>query len=109
MTRRQMTVLFCDLVGSTELAERIDPEDLLDVLNAFGELVGRVAARFGGFVAKVVGDGVDVYFGYPLAGEDDAVRAVHAGLAIVDEIRHICSPNAASSPRCRCASALPPA
>ena len=83
MTRRQMTVLFCDLVGSTALADRIDPEDLYDVLSAFGEMVRRVASGFGGHVARIVGDGVDVYFGYPLAGEDDAVRAVHAGLAIV--------------------------
>jgi class 3 adenylate cyclase len=89
MTRRQMTVLFCDLVGSTQLAERVDPEDLLDVLSAYGDLVKRVAARFGGFVARIVGDGADVYFGYPMAGEDDAVRAVHAGLAIVEEVSRL--------------------
>ena len=89
LTRRQMTMLFCDLVGSTELAGRIDPEDLLEVLSAFGEMVKRVATRFGGFVARVVGDGADVYFGYPLAGEDDAVRALHAGLAIVEETRRL--------------------
>lgn len=89
MTRRQMTVLFCDLVGSTELAGRIDPEDLLDVLSAYGDLVRRVAARLGGLVARIVGDGADVYFGYPMASEDDAVRAVHAGLAIVEEAAHL--------------------
>ncbi len=83
VTRRQMTVLFCDLIGSTELAQQLEPEDLLEVLSAFSELVRRIAARFGGHVARVVGDGVDVYFGYPWAGEDDAVRAVHAGLAII--------------------------
>ncbi|MDM0066562.1 adenylate/guanylate cyclase domain-containing protein [Variovorax sp. J31P207] len=93
VTRRQMTVLFCDVVGSTSLAERLDPEDVLDVLSAFGDLMGRVARSFGGHVARIVGDGADVYFGYPLASEDDAVRAVHAGLAIVEEagrLHHTC-------------------
>ncbi|HXQ80108.1 MAG TPA: adenylate/guanylate cyclase domain-containing protein [Opitutaceae bacterium] len=89
VSRRQMTVLFCDLVGSTELAEQLDPEDLLDALSAYHGLVKRVAARFGGFVARVTGDGVDVYFGYPVAGEDDAVRAVHAGLSIVEELQQM--------------------
>lgn len=85
VTRRQMTVLFCDVVGSTSLAVRLDPEDVLDLLSAFGDLVKRVAQNFGGHVARIVGDGADVYFGYPLASEDDAVRAVHAGLAIVEQ------------------------
>ncbi len=86
VSRRQMTVLFCDLVGSTSLADRLDPEDLLDALSAYHAVVKQVAARFNGFVARITGDGVDLYFGYPVAGEDDAVRAVHAGLAIVDEL-----------------------
>ncbi|MDM0116676.1 adenylate/guanylate cyclase domain-containing protein [Variovorax sp. J22R133] len=79
-----MTVLFCDIVGSTSLAERLDPEDVLDVLSSFGDLVRQIARSFGGHVARIVGDGADVYFGYPLASEDDAVRAVHAGLGIVE-------------------------
>ncbi|MBI5768073.1 MAG: AAA family ATPase [Verrucomicrobia bacterium] len=87
VTRRQMTVLFCDLVGSTALAERADPEELLEVLSAYHGMVRQVAARLGGFVARIVGDGIDLYFGYPVAGEDDAVRAVHAGLAIVEELQ----------------------
>jgi class 3 adenylate cyclase/predicted ATPase len=84
-----MSVLFCDLVGSTQLADTLDPEDLLDALSAYHALVKRIAARLGGFVARVTGDGVDVYFGYPTAGEDDAVRAVHAGLLIVEELEQL--------------------
>ncbi|MFM2068234.1 MAG: hypothetical protein RLZZ584_3143, partial [Pseudomonadota bacterium] len=85
-TRRQMTVLFCDLVGSTELAERHDPDDLLDALSRYHALVRRVAARFGGYIARIVGDGVDIYFGYPVADEDDAVHAIHTALALADEV-----------------------
>lgn len=88
-TRRQMTVLFCDLVGSTDLAQRIDPDDLLEGLRQYHDAVGRIAARFGGYIARVVGDGVDVYFGYPAANEDDAVRALHAALALAAEIPRI--------------------
>ncbi|HKH91503.1 MAG TPA: adenylate/guanylate cyclase domain-containing protein [Gemmatimonadaceae bacterium] len=88
-SRRQMTVLFCDLVGSTDLAQRIDPDDLLVTLQEYHRLVGEISARFGGFVARVVGDGVDVYFGYPAANEDDAARALHAALALVAEVPHI--------------------
>jgi len=88
-TRRQMTVLFCDLVGSTELAQRIDPDELLDALHRYHEMVGSIAARFGGFTARIVGDGVDLYFGYPVANEDDAVRALHTALALVAETRSI--------------------
>ncbi|HQS32501.1 adenylate/guanylate cyclase domain-containing protein [Polaromonas sp.] len=86
LSRRQMTVLFCDLVGSTALSEQMDPEDLFAALAAYHQMVKRVAIRHGGHVAKVVGDGVDLYFGYPVASEDDAVRAVHAGLNIVQDI-----------------------
>ncbi len=86
ISRRQMTVLFCDLVGSTSLAETMDAEDLFYAMEAYHTMVKRIAARFNGHVAKIVGDGVDLYFGYPIAGEDDAVRAIHAGLAIVQEI-----------------------
>ena len=59
-SRRQMTVLFCDLVGSTELAQHVDPDDLLDALRRYHEVVGRIATRFGGYIARIVGDGVDV-------------------------------------------------
>lgn len=89
LSRRQMTVLFCDLVGSTRLAEVMDAEDLFYALKAYHAMVKRIAVRFNGHVAKIVGDGVDLYFGYPLAGEDDAVRAVHVALVIVEEIRQL--------------------
>src|SRR4051812_19962577 len=85
-TRRQMTVLFCDLVGSTGLAQHVDPDDLLAVLQQYHDTVRLVAARFGGYVARIVGDGVDVYFGYPMANEDDAVRALHTALALAEQV-----------------------
>lgn len=88
-TRRQMTVLFCDLVGSTELAQRVDPDELLEALRRYHDMVGIIAARFGGFTARIVGDGVDLYFGYPVANEDDAVRALHTALALTSEVRGI--------------------
>ena len=74
--RRQLTVMFCDLVGSTELAARLDPEDLLEVISAYHRAVTEIVSGFDGFVAKYMGDGVPVYFGYPRAHEDDAERAV---------------------------------
>ena len=87
--RRQLTVLFCDLVGSTALAERLDPEDLRDVLRLYHALCAEVVARFGGEVAEVAGDGVAVYFGYPLAYEDAAERAVRAGLALTEAVSQL--------------------
>jgi class 3 adenylate cyclase len=81
--RRQVTVMFSDLVGSTALSARIDPEDLREVISAYQKCVAETVQRFGGFVAKYMGDGVLVYFGYPLAHEDDAERAVRAGLELV--------------------------
>ena len=84
--RRPLTVMFCDLVGSTELAARLDPEDLRDIIGAYHETVTAVLTRSGGFVAKYMGDGVLAYFGYPHAHEDDAERAVRAGLALVDAV-----------------------
>jgi class 3 adenylate cyclase len=78
--RRQVTVMFSDLVGSTALSARMDPEDLREVISAYQKSVGETVQRFGGFVAKYMGDGVLVYFGYPQAHEDDAERAVRAGL-----------------------------
>jgi class 3 adenylate cyclase/predicted ATPase len=81
--RRQVTVLFSDLVGSTALSSRMDPEDLREVISAYQKCVAETVQRFGGFVAKYMGDGVLVYFGYPHAHEDDAERAVRAGLELV--------------------------
>jgi class 3 adenylate cyclase/predicted ATPase len=81
--RRQVTVMFSDLVGSTALSARMDPEDLREVISAYQKCVAETVQRFGGFVAKYMGDGVLVYFGYPQAHEDDAERAVRAGLALV--------------------------
>src|SRR5262244_3016751 len=81
--RRQVTVMFSDLVGSTALSARMDPEDLREVISAYQKAVSEVVRRFDGFVAKYLGDGVLVYFGYPRAHEDDAERAVRAGLELV--------------------------
>src|SRR4029453_2930436 len=82
--RRQLTVLFCDLVDSTTLARQLDPEDLREVVRAYQETCAKVIARFEGYIAQYPGDGLLVYFGYPLAHEDDAQRAVRAGLGIVE-------------------------
>ena len=76
--RRQLTVMFCDLVGSTELSARLDPEDLREVIAAYHRAVAEIIAGFDGFVSRYMGDGVLVYFGYPQAHEDDAERAVQA-------------------------------
>jgi class 3 adenylate cyclase len=81
--RRQVTVMFSDLVGSTALSGRMDPEDLREVISAYQKCVAETVQRFGGFVAKYMGDGVLVYFGYPQAHEDDAERAVRAALELV--------------------------
>jgi class 3 adenylate cyclase len=81
--RRQVTVMFADLVGSTALSARMDPEDLREVISAYQKCVAATVQRFGGFVAKYMGDGALVYFGYPQAHEDDAERAVRAGLEVV--------------------------
>ena len=84
--RRQVTVLFSDLVGSTALAGRMDPEDLREVISAYQKCVAETVRRFGGFVAKYMGDGALVYFGYPQAHEDDAERAVRAGLELIGAV-----------------------
>jgi class 3 adenylate cyclase len=81
--RRQVTVMFSDLVGSTALSARMDPEDLREVISSYQKCVAETVQRFGGFVAKFMGDGVLIYFGYPQAHEDDAERAVRAGLELV--------------------------
>jgi SAM domain (Sterile alpha motif)/Adenylate and Guanylate cyclase catalytic domain len=84
--RRQVTVMFSDLVGSTALSARMDPEDLREVISAYQKVVAGTVQRFGGFVAKYMGDGVLVYFGYPQAHEDDADRAVRAGLELIQAV-----------------------
>jgi class 3 adenylate cyclase len=84
--RRQVTVIFSDLVGSTALSTRMDPEDLREVISAYQTCVAEIVRRFGGFVAKYLGDGVLVYFGYPQAHEDDAERAVRAGLELIEAV-----------------------
>src|SRR5262249_10282018 len=85
--RRQVTVMFSDLVGSTALSARMDAEDLREVIAAYEKCVAETVGRFGGFVAKYMGDGVLVYFGYPQAHEDDAEQAVRAGLELVTAVR----------------------
>ena len=82
--RRQLTVVFCDLVGSTALSARLDPEDMRQVIHAYQDACSGVLARYDGFVAKFFGDGILAYFGFPRAHEDDAARAVHAALDIAE-------------------------
>ena len=84
--RRQLTVMFCDLVGSTPLSTRFDPEDLREIVGAYHRCVADTVTRFSGFVAKYMGDGVLIYFGYPQAHEDDAERAARAGLAVIGAV-----------------------
>jgi class 3 adenylate cyclase/predicted ATPase len=87
--RRQLSLMFCDLVGSTPLATRVDPEDLHDIIGAYHRTVSEAIGRFDGFVAKFMGDGVLAYFGYPHAHEHDAERAVYAGLAVIDAVARL--------------------
>jgi class 3 adenylate cyclase/predicted ATPase len=87
--RRQLTVMFCDLVGSTALATRLDPEDLRDLMGAYHAAAAEEVRRFDGFVAKYMGDGMLVYFGYPQAHEDDAERAIRAGLGLIDRVNRL--------------------
>jgi predicted ATPase/class 3 adenylate cyclase len=84
--RRLLTVMFCDLVGSTPLSARLDPEDLREVIQAYQRAIAATVKRFAGFVAKYMGDGVLVYFGYPQANEHDVEQAVRAGLAIIEAV-----------------------
>jgi class 3 adenylate cyclase len=90
--RRQVTVMFSDLVGSTALSARMDPEDLREVIAAYQKCVSETVRRFGGFVAKYMGDGVLIYFGYPQAHEDDAELAVRAGLELIATVTALKSP-----------------
>ena len=87
--RRQLTVMFCDLVGSTELSSKLDPEDMREVISSFQNACRTAIQHYGGFIARYMGDGMLVYFGYPRAHEDDAERAVRAGLAIVDAMTEL--------------------
>lgn len=87
--RRQLTVMFCDLVGSTTLSATLDPEDLREVINAFQQCAVQTVEGFGGHVARYMGDAILVYFGYPRADEHDAARAVRAGLAVVDAVSRL--------------------
>ena len=90
--RRRLTVLFCDLVNSTVLARTLDPEEYGDVLGAYRSICADTIGRFTGFLAKYMGDGVLAYFGYPQAHEDEASRAVRAGLTLVDEVSRLTAP-----------------
>jgi predicted ATPase/class 3 adenylate cyclase len=94
--RRQLTVMFCDLADSTALSEKLDPEELRSLLHAYRNLCGDVIARYDGFVARYVGDGILTYFGWPSAHEDDAERAVRAALEIVQTVRRASSTEALS-------------
>src|SRR5256885_7999780 len=84
--RRQLTVMFCDLVDSTSLSRRLDPEDFREVIHAYQAACAEVIQRFDGYVAQYLGDGLLVYFGYPQAHEDDARRAVRTGLDLVEAL-----------------------
>ena len=87
--RRQLTVLFCDLVGSTELAARLDPEDWRDIAAQYQRSAAEAVTRFGGHVAKYLGDGLLAYFGWPHAHDDDAERGVRSGLGILDVVHEL--------------------
>ena len=90
--RRQLTVMFVDLVGSTELSTRLDPEDLRDVLATYHALVAQVINGYGGFIAQYLGDGALVYFGYPTSQEDDAERSIKAALALLAHTSTLTTP-----------------
>lgn len=98
--RRQLTVMFCDLQGSRGLSQQLDPEELREVIRSYQEVCAGAVARFEGHIAKYLGDGLLIYFGYPQAHEDDPQRAVRAGLAILEDLSglyHSGSPPTASS------------
>jgi class 3 adenylate cyclase len=91
--RRQLTVMFCDLVGSTSLSEQLDPEDLRDIVRSYQDACAEVIDQYHGYIGQYLGDGLLVYFGYPVAHEDDAQRAVRAGLEIVRAMHELPLPN----------------
>jgi class 3 adenylate cyclase len=90
--RRQLTVMFCDLADSTKLSGQLDPEDLRDVIQAYQEAAAGVIVHFEGHIAQYLGDGLLVYFGWPQAHEDDAQRALHSGLGVVEAITTTLNP-----------------
>ncbi len=92
--RRQLTVLFCDMVGSTALAQKLDPEQLRELMRSYQQACGAVVEKYGGHVAQYLGDGLMVYFGWPQAHEDDAERAVRAGLEIVASVKQVAAQSA---------------
>src|ERR1700719_1365757 len=94
---RQITVMFCDLIGSTTLSEKLDPEDLRMLIDAYRKVCGEASSRYDGQVANYAGDGLMAFFGWPRAHEDDAVRAVHAALAVLSAITNIPGPATLSS------------
>jgi hypothetical protein len=96
--RRQLTVMFCDMVGSTELSARLDAEDYREVIRAYQDACAGVIARFDGYVARFMGDGVLAYFGWPRAHEDDAARAINAGLGVVEAVAGLSQVNGAAEP-----------
>ena len=103
--RRQLTLLFCDLCQSTALSDRLDPEDMRELLQGYRQRCAAALARYGGVVAYFMGDGILAYFGYPTAHEDDAVRAVRAALEIVPAVGSLGRAGPGRCPcRCRCAS-----
>jgi class 3 adenylate cyclase/tetratricopeptide (TPR) repeat protein len=103
--RRQLTVMFCDLVGSTVLSQRLDPEDYAEVIRNYHETCSRVIQQHGGTISRFLGDGILAYFGYPQAHEDDAVRACRAGLSIIDAIFRL-NATVALEVRIACATGL---
>jgi class 3 adenylate cyclase len=96
--RRQLTVMFCDMVGSTELSTKLDAEDYREVMRAYQDACAGVIARFDGYVARFMGDGVLAYFGWPRAHEDDAARAINAGLGVVEAVEGLAPANGVSEP-----------
>jgi class 3 adenylate cyclase/tetratricopeptide (TPR) repeat protein len=91
--RRQLTVMFCDLVGSTQLSQKLDPEALRELMTTYQQACGRVIDKYEGHVAQYLGDGVMAYFGWPRAHEDDAERAVRAGVELVDAVKRVPAPD----------------
>lgn len=87
--RRLITVVFCDLVGSTKLSEQLDAEDLREIFHAYQGMASEIVRNYDGHVAQFLGDGILIYFGYPHAHEDDAVRAIRSGLEITAEIEQL--------------------
>ena len=107
LEHRQLSIMFCDMVGSSALAVRLDPEEQREIVGAYQACCANEIKRFGGTIAQYLGDGVLAYFGHPAAHEDDAERAVHAGLAILDAVQEVgCAKNVTLQSRVGIASGL---